>query len=144
MTATTVKGIFLRQREYGIDWPGGRYDVESGIQNYSSKLLKIGEELGVRIEFKEPFYDENDVAKLTKEEKEHPSDGIVVIPLCQIRGKSDNLLSDIVKIGRPTVIFTPIFWMGRVSELYRRLRATKSFYKKSLLATFLPNYLSAF
>jgi len=120
MKAIDVKGIFLREKEYGIDWPGGRYDIEGGIQNYSSKLLKIGEELGVKIECKEPFYDKNDLGKLTREEKENPSDGIVVIPLCQIKGQVGDLISDIVKIGRPTVIFTPIFWMGRISELYRK------------------------
>ena len=72
MVATTVKGIFLRQREYGIDWPGGRYDVEGHIKEYAEKLLKIGEELGVRIECEEPLYDESDVARLADKEKEHP------------------------------------------------------------------------
>jgi len=104
MAVTTIRGIFLRQRKYGIDWPGARYDIENHIQDYTEKLLKIGKELGVQIECKEPFYDSKDVAKLANEEKEQPSDGIVVIALSM---RKWDLANEIVKIGRPTIIFTP-------------------------------------
>jgi hypothetical protein len=122
MLLTTVKAIFLEQRKYGIDWPGARYDLEGAIQEYTHELSKIGQELGVHIDYRNPFYDSKDIATLADEEKEHASDGIVVIPLCQIIGKVNDLLSEIVDIGRPTIIFTPYFWMGRISELYTRDR----------------------
>jgi len=81
MVTATVKGLFLRQRAYGICWPGNRYDTEGHIQEYTEKLLKIGEELGVNIECTAPFYDESGVARLEREEKEHPSDGIFTLAL---------------------------------------------------------------
>ena len=118
MVTPKVKGVFLRQREYGIDWPGARYDIEGGIQDYTEKLLKIGEELGVQIECKEPFYDSKDVAKLTDEEKEQPSDGIVVIGLSM---RKWDLANEIVEMGKPTIIFTPFCgFTKQIAELSRK------------------------
>ena len=118
MATPKVLGVFLRQREYGIDWPGARYDIEGGIQDYTEKLLKIGEELGVQIECKEPFYDSKDVAKLTDEEKEQPSDGIVVIGLSM---RKWDLANEIVEMGKPTIIFTPFCgFTKQIAELSRK------------------------
>jgi len=118
MAVTSIRGIFLRQRKYGIDWPGARYDIESHIQDYTENLLKIGKELGVQIECKEPFYDSNDVAKLADEEEEQPSDGIVIITLSM---RKWDLANEIVKIGKPTVIFTPFCaFTKHIAELSKR------------------------
>ena len=118
MVTTTVKEVFLRQREYGICWPGNRYDTDEHIQKYTEELLKIGEELGVKIECKAPFYDESDVAKLEGEEKERPSDGIVVLALGL---RTWALAERIASIGTPTIIFTPLFcFSDHIRELSRK------------------------
>jgi L-fucose isomerase-like protein len=118
MVTATVKGVFLRQREYGICWPGNRYDTDGHIQEYTEKLLRMGEKLGVNIECKAPFYDDSDVAKLESEEKEHPSDGILILALgLRTWGSAERIAS----IGRPTVIFTPLFcFSDHIRELSRR------------------------
>ena len=40
MVTPIVRGVFLRQQKYGIDWPGARYDIATHIQDYTEKLLK--------------------------------------------------------------------------------------------------------
>jgi len=118
MVTANVKGVFLRQRKYGICWPGDRYEIDGHIQEYTEKLLKIGKKLGVNIECKAPFYDLGDIEKLEAEEREHPSDGIFILVLgMQTWGLAERIAS----IGRPTVIFTPLFcFSDHIRELSRK------------------------
>jgi L-fucose isomerase-like protein len=78
----------------------------------------MGEKLGVNIGCKAPFYDLSDVAKLETEEREHPSDGIFILVLGL---RTWGLAEKIASIGRPTIIFTPLFcFSDHIRELSRK------------------------
>ncbi len=118
MTTTKLKVAFLAQRQYGICWPGDRYDMDRHIQQYTEKLLRMGEKLGVDMECRAPLYDERDVAELESEEEENPSDGILVMAMGLGTWR---LAHRIALIRRPTVIFTPLFcFSDHIRELSRR------------------------
>jgi len=101
-----LKGVFLKQKEYGINWPGACYDINTHIKEYSEKLSKMAEELNVRIDLENPLCDENDVIKLSDSLKKRPLDGIIIIALCL---ETWELARRIVELGVPSVIFTPYF-----------------------------------
>jgi len=115
---TRVKAIFLAQREYGICWPGNRYDINGCIQGYSEKLLEMGERLGVDMECSPPLYEESQVAELLREEEDAPSDGILVLALGLRTWK---LADKVAQSERPTVIYTPLFcFCDHIRELSHR------------------------
>ncbi len=118
MIRIKLKAIFLTQREYGVCWPGNRYDMDKHVQKYTEMLLKMGEKLGVDIECRAPFYDERDVAKLESEEEHDPSDGIIILALGL---RTWRLADKIASIRKPTIIFTPLFcFSDHIRELSRR------------------------
>jgi len=116
---TKIKGVFLRQKTYGIDWPGARYDINSHIEDYTRQLSRMGKELDIDVELTNPVYDQKGVEKLVTEEREAATDGLVIVVLGL---ETWNLANDIVENAKkPAVIYTPFCGFTKsFSELSRK------------------------
>jgi len=117
--STKVTGVVLRQRKYWMGWPGAAYPVDKYEKEYPEEAIKIGEEIGVSVDFAETVYDEDGVTKFLETIKDEKPDGILVIPLSMGMW---TLVDKIIDAGLPTVIFASVgvVFTGHISGRSRK------------------------
>jgi hypothetical protein len=104
-----IKAAFVRRNEeYGMRWPGAVYDGEAARNNYTEKLKKASDELGVSLDIRAaPIFSPAEADLWLMEAKESKADGLIVL-LLDRQDHAWPTAEKAVASGIPTVIFSPL------------------------------------
>jgi len=124
---TTVRGAFvypptesLKQDGY-YSWPGSTFDAEGRQKQYTERIIRIAQKLGVRILMDEKPLDERaSVTQFIDEVKKSKPDGLLLIPFK--KGHWEHVTRIIKEVQVPAVVLAclGILLVDHINEVHRR------------------------
>jgi len=117
--SANIAGVVLRQKKYWMGWPGAAYPVDRYEKEYLEEAERIGDKMGITVEFAETIYDDVGVEKFIEALKVNSPDGVLLIPLSMGMWE---LVDRITNVGVPAVVFAPVgtVFTGHVNERSRK------------------------
>jgi hypothetical protein len=104
-----IKAAFVRRNEeYGMRWPGAVYDGKAAMTNYTEKLKKATEEMGMSLDIRSaPIFNPAEADLWLTEAKESKTDGLVIL-LLDRQEHAWPTAEKAAASGIPSVIFSPL------------------------------------